>query len=88
MLNQAAVFLVMGVAPSIRETVAQEDLGVAPGEVGQAPGAGRPVAIPHQHPPPACAHHSPAPTLKGSLNALDSLSCSRISSQYNNFPQH
>lgn len=31
MLNRAAVFLVMGVSPSIRETVAQEDLGVAPG---------------------------------------------------------
>lgn len=60
MLNKATVFLkMMGVTPSIRETVTQEDLGVAPGEVGWAPGAGQPVAIPHQHPPPACAPHSP-----------------------------
>ena len=47
MLNKAASFLeVMGITASIRETVTQEDLGVAPGEGGQAPGAGQPVAIP------------------------------------------
>lgn len=63
MLNKAASFLeVMGITASIRETVTQEDLGVAPGEGGQAPGAGQPVAIPP--PVPAsrlCTPFSPQP---------------------------
>lgn len=90
MLNKAASFLeVMGITPSIRETVTQEGLGLAPGEGGQAPGAGQPVAIPPTSALLPVHPILPATPLKGSSNEkpLDSLSCSRISSQHN-FPQH
>lgn len=66
MLNKAASFLeMMSITPSIRETVTEEDLGVAPGEGGRASDAGQPAAIPP--PVPAsrlCTPFSPQPFLR------------------------